>query len=395
MNLRRFCIFCFIAATGFVLRAPVNAFGPMADALKSALGMDAGLFGLIAGTPLLTFGVFAFLSRGLAGRSLASIAALALSSIIAGALVRSLPYSTAVFAGTVLVSAAIAQLNVILPVVIKTAFADKAQLMTGFLCTMIGISSSLGSVASVPLIEAFDAWQAPFLFWGLAALPALFSAAALVGLQHQTAPASSSASGESMTTSARRPFPWRLGFIFALQATISTVLANWLPAAMAASGASLGEGAALVALFFLATVPGSFAAAFLRSAMRRPGFPVLLFTFFTASVVLIGTTSDPALWRVFAAVAGVAQGIFITLSFTLLQTESRSADEAFRLSSRVQGAGYCLAGLAPAAAAVLIDLFARFAGLGALPVVLGTVALAAFLWCILFTRTLHGTKRTR
>ena len=53
--------------------------------------------------------------------------------------------------------------------------------------------------------------------------------------------------------------------------------------AMAASGASLGEGAALVALFFLATVPGSFAAAFLRSAMRRPGFPVLLFTFFTAT----------------------------------------------------------------------------------------------------------------
>ena len=267
--------------------------------------------------------------------------------------------------------------------------------MTGFLCTMIGISSSLGSVASVPLIEAFGAWQAPFLFWGLAALPALFSAAALVGLHQQVSPATNRASSESMTMSARRPFPWRLGFIFALQATISTVLANWLPAAMAASGASLGDGAALVALFFLATVPGSFAAAFLRSAMHRPGFPALLFTVFTASVVVIGMTSAPALWRLFAAVAGVVQGVFITLSFTLLQTESRNADDAFLLSSRVQGTGYCLAGLAPAAAAVLIDLFARFAGLGALPVVLGTVALAALLWCILFTRTLHGAKRTR
>lgn len=380
-------VFLFIAAAGLILRAPVNAFGPMADALESALGMRPETFGFIAGMPLFTFGVFAFLSNGLSRRALSSIAFYSLAGVLLGSCVRSLPQSALVLAGTVLLAASIAELNVILPVVIKRHFSHRAHAMTGFLCTMIGLSGAIGSFASVPLMTAFDAWQAPFLFWGAMTLPAFLFAKALGGAPLAEARALRAETPRCPSTSEKFRFPLRLGLIFGLQATISTLIANWLPTTLAAAGTPLNEGAALVALFFLATVPGAFAAPLLKPVSRHPLLPIILFCAFAGAIVLLGAAAASPLRHAAALAAGFAQGILMTLSFTLLQTESRDAADAFRLSSRVQGTGYCLAGLAPFAAAWLLGAASKMPTLAGIPkahLVLTLVACAALLWSLLY-----------
>ena len=365
-------VFLFIAAAGLILRAPVNAFGPMADALESALGMRPETFGFIAGMPLFTFGVFAFLSNGLSRRALSSIAFYSLAGVLLGSCVRSLPHSAFVLAGTVLLAASIAELNVILPVVIKRHFSHRAHAMTGFLCTMIGLSGAIGSFASVPLMTAFDAWQAPFLFWGAMTLPAFLFAKALGGAPLAEARDLRAETPRCPSTAEKFRFPLRLGRIFGLQATIST---------------PLNEGAALVALFFLATVPGAFAAPLLKPVSRHPLLPIILFCAFAGAIVLLGAAAASPLRHAAALAAGFAQGILMTLSFTLLQTESRDAADAFRLSSRVQGTGYCLAGLAPFAAAWLLGAASKMPTLAGIPkahLVLTLVACAALLWSLLY-----------
>lgn len=388
MSPRLLFVFLFFVTAGLILRGPINAFGPMASALIESLGMSPELFGLIGGIPLFTFGVFAFLSNGLANRSLASIATLSILGIIFGALVRAYPSSLSVLVGTVIVAAAIAQINVILPVVIKTWFANSAHLMTGCLCTMIGLSSALGSFLSVPLIETFHTWQAPFIFWAAAALPALFFSRAL---QHE--PSVQVAKTPAGATNAvlhaqSHALTIRLGLIFALQASISTLVANWLPATLAQSGTPLDEGASLVALFFIATVPGAFVTPALKRCTRSFMLPVALFVLLLAAFGAISFSKTMLLQQLAASIAGFTQGILMTLSFTLLQTESRDAEDAFRLSSRVQGLGYCLAGLAPFGTAWLLRAWANFLpNASSLHVVLGLVVLTAGAWCALYGLT--------
>src|SRR5690606_10949572 len=114
------------------LRPAVVAVSPLRPELRADTGLNAAAAGLLTTLPVLCFGVLSPLAPRVARRwGVEQTLFVALVVLCAGFALRLLPDLVSLFAGTVLVGAAIAFGNVLLPALIKRDFAGRVGLMTG------------------------------------------------------------------------------------------------------------------------------------------------------------------------------------------------------------------------------------------------------------------------
>ena len=101
--------------------------------------------------------------------------------LVAGILLRWAGAVAALFLGTVVLGAAIAVANVLLPSLVKREFPERAGLMTSVYSTSLGISAAFAAGVSVPLAQlagigwrgALAVWAVPAFLAGVAWLPQL------------------------------------------------------------------------------------------------------------------------------------------------------------------------------------------------------------------------------
>ncbi len=338
------------------LRGPITSVGPLIGDVRDDLHLSGAAVGLLTTAPLLAFGLIAPLAPPLARRVGAERALLGCLLLLgSGLLLRVLPPTALLFAGTLLVGCAIAIGNVLLPALVKQRFPTRAALMTGVYSIALGIGASVAAALAIPLERwSGGSWRTSLAVW---ALPALLAALAWL-------PAVRSSSRPRMDEDApKQPVPrlwrdriaWQVSAFMAIQSLLFYTSIAWLPQILRDAGFSSAHAGALLSLMVTLGLPGGFLAALAihRSSDQR-AIGVACVGLSTASLlgllVLRGTLAP--LW---CALLGFALGAGFTLVLTLMVLRAPDAPHAAALAGMAQLVGYVVAALGPIGVGALHD----------------------------------------
>ncbi|WP_440525493.1 MFS transporter, partial [Serratia nevei] len=112
------------------LRAALTSVGPLLEQIQQQLALSATAAGLINSLPLILFAVLSPLTPALAKRiGIERTLGLALALLVCGIALRSLPQDAMLWPGSILIGAAIAFANVVLPTLVKRDFPHRAAAM--------------------------------------------------------------------------------------------------------------------------------------------------------------------------------------------------------------------------------------------------------------------------
>ena len=356
------------------LRAALTTVGPLLDDIRAATGMSASVAGLLTSLPLLVFGVMSPFVPGLARRfGTERVLLAALLALAVGLLVRSAGPIAAILAGTLVIGAAIAAGNVLLPGLIKQDFPARAGLMTALYVTSMSGMAGLASGVSVPLADGLDlGWRGSLAAW---ALLALLAAAVWrpVALRAHTEPvgAGSRASAPRLR---RSGLAWQLTLFMGLQSLLFHSLNTWLPTLLSDDGMSDAAAGWMLGALQVASLAATMTVPILAS--RRPSQRRLLLASTggsLAGLIVLGTTgADLALLSVILLGLGTGACFSLALMFFVL----RAADPWITagLSGMAQSIGYLIAASGPLVVGFVHDVTGSWDGAVAL---LGAVTVTA------------------
>ncbi|MEN5267251.1 MFS transporter [Stenotrophomonas sp. TWI587] len=256
--------------------------------------------------------------------------------------------------GTVLGSAGIAVMNVIMPALARKRFGPpRMGLVMGVYALMLGVGAVLGASASFPLFQAMGAdTDAAYHSLGLWALPALLALVFwLPQLRFQKAEAAGlGASGMAAKPAVnvyRNCMAWSITLFFGLQALNLYVFLPWMPTILMDRGASQESAAWIFSLSQVSLMVGSFVTPLL--AARKPDQRV--FIAMTVLLCLAGTLGlqfapfgTALLW---ALLLGFGQGAGPALGALLFVAKAGSVETATRISAMAQTVGYLIAAVGP------------------------------------------------
>jgi CP family cyanate transporter-like MFS transporter len=229
--------------------------------------------------------------------------------------VRALPGVAALFGGTVLIGAAIATGNVLMPALVKRDFAHRTGLMTAAYSASISVGGAMGAALTAPLADGLGlGWRAALGAWALWAV-----AAAVCWLPQLRRVARPPASAPPVTALRRSPIAWQV-----------------------------------TAYMSLTGIAGGMAAPVLAARSQRQRWLAVLITVTTA-IGLAGVLV-PGVELVACVVLGIGQGAALGLALTLMTVRAPDSAHAAQLSGMAQCLGYMLAATGPFAVGALHDL---------------------------------------
>jgi CP family cyanate transporter-like MFS transporter len=275
--------------------------------------------------------------------------------LAAGILLRSEGAIAVLFLGTVILGAAIAVGNVLLPGLVKREFPERAGLMTSTYSTALAISAAIAAGVSFPIADKVGiGWQASLALW---ALLALMAAVAWLPQIRSARPAHAYA-GTSQQVSGlwRSAIAWQVTLFMGLQSLGYYVVLTWLPEILQEdAGISASQAGWMLALAQAVGIVSMFLAPVL--ADRRPSqYGVVV-----AAVILAGAGTLGLLVAADAAIAlwvvllGLGQGACFSLALTFFALRAPDSEHSTTLSGMAQSLGYLLAAVGPFLFGILRD----------------------------------------
>jgi CP family cyanate transporter-like MFS transporter len=294
--------------------------------------------------PVLCLGALAAIAPALARRwGMERVIAAVLAVIGAGLLLRVTGGAMVLFAGTVIVSGAIAIANVLLPAVIKRDFVRGGATMMGVYTMALSASAAVGAGATVPIGNALGlGWRGALGAW---ALPAMLALVAWIPFARGRHSPPSSAPNEGSLL--RDPLAWQVTLFFGLQSLSFYAVLAWLPSVYRDHGYSPAAAGLLLSTSVLVQIPVSLVMP--NAAARLPDQRALavgstLLIVAGLAGVLLAPTAAPYLWML---LLGVGQGSAFALGLTLFVLRTRATADTARLSAMAQTCGYLIAAGGP------------------------------------------------
>ncbi|MEW5321949.1 MFS transporter [Geobacillus thermoleovorans] len=357
-----------VVALAVNLRAPLTTVGPLVFHLQRELGLSYAAAGALTTIPLLAFAFLAPAAATLARRfGMKRTLFFSMIVLLVGELLRPLSSSSWLFAGTVLIGAAIAVDNVLMPALVKESFPERVGFMMGIYTVTMNMSAAIASGIAVPLADGWGiGWQGAFRFWALFAVLALFVWLAQArGREPNGAP-----SGSGRSTLWRSALAWQVTLFMGLQSFFFYCIVTWLPELGQSKGMAADAAGWLLFFFQFAQLPMMFVSPMLAERMNDQkiliGSAVLLMAFGTIAFL---AGQGWLLW-VGALMAGIGAGMAFSLAMMLFTLRTRRPLAAAQLSAMAQSVGYLLAASGPPLFGVLYDASGQFtAPLGMLLVV--------------------------
>lgn len=344
----------------------VAAVGPVMEEIRSSLGVTGAAASLLTAIPVFCFGVFAFITPGLSARmGMHRLLGLALVVLCAGIGLRLEPSMVTLFTGTVLVGAAIAVGNVVMPAAIKRDFSHRSSLMMGLYSTALFVGAAAASGLTAPLIPILgDSWRAALGIWAVPALlafvlwiPQLFhrpkkTTTGLTGVPIQETPEPADEEpGTQEYVSFRRMFvnPTAIA-VTLMMGTLSLnyyAMLTWSPSILQSSGMDATAAGGLVAYSAFPGVLASLVFPAFASRVRPHWLPgVLAVVLVCAGYAGLGIygAAGSLVWM---TLLGLGQGASLSLGLTYIVWRSPDAHHTGHLSTMAQGFGYIIAGAGP------------------------------------------------
>jgi MFS transporter, CP family, cyanate transporter len=344
----------------FNMRGAVTGVGALATPIMGETGISSGAFGMISTVLLAAFGLVSFIAPRMGRRfgfERAMLGALVL--LVVGILARSLGPVVFLFAGSFLVGAGIAVLNVLVPALVRRDFAGHMGVFMGIYSAILGLTAGLGAGLAVPVMEmlggswrlSLAVWVVPGVIGGLLWAP--------YAIRHITRTADAAPKvGESGGAKSvwRSKLAWSITAFMGLQSLYFYTLAAWMPKIFVERGMSEERAGYMMLLFQVVSIFMSLGAPYLAAKMKDQ---VVLATGIGAICVvgalslLVPGTGLAWLW---VSIMGLGTGGCLSLAMVLLGLRSKTAATASELSGMTQAVGYLIAGLGPVVFGVLHDL---------------------------------------
>jgi CP family cyanate transporter-like MFS transporter len=333
------------------LRAALMGVGPLLKELHADTGLTIGVLGLLVTMPLLAFALVSPLAPRLARRlGLERTLAGALALLAAGIVLRSLPGSVPLFAGSALLGAAIAVGNVLLPALVRRDFPSRIGVMTSVFVTTMAGTASVGVGLAVPMAQAFG-WRVAMGVWAVPALlGALWWAARRTdGAARAVAPAPD---GPSRTVW-RAPLAWQVTAFMGLQSLAFYIMVAWLPTLLRDAGLDAVTAGQRAFVYQVAGMAGSMAAPLLagRAIDQRPHAVACALLMLVGTAGLLATPQ----WLPWLVLHGLGSGGSLAVAMALFGLRSRDPLQAAALSGMAQSVGYGVTALGPVVTGLLHD----------------------------------------
>lgn len=341
---------------GLNLRIGVASIGPLLGVIRTSLGLSATGASLLTTIPVIAFGAFAFFTPVLTRRiGMHRLLGIALLVLAAGVALRLQPSLLALFAGTVLVGAAIAVGNVVMPAAIKQDFAHRAGLLMGLYSTALFVGAAIASGLTAPMVSALGGnWRVALAVWAVPALLAL----AVWGPQLRRSPGRMKTGSDVADAPSERgeppfrailtdPIAIAVTALMGLQSISYYTTLTWVPTILQDAGMPANLAGWLLAYSAFPGIAASLITPALANRLRPSWLPVAISVALIA-VAYLGLAGFAAqgayLWM---TLLGLGQGAAISLSLTYIVQRAPDAHHTGHLSTMSQGFGYLLAGLGP------------------------------------------------
>ncbi|MDQ0677385.1 CP family cyanate transporter-like MFS transporter [Arthrobacter pascens] len=337
---------------GLNLRAGITGASALLHDLQLVLGYGPLVAAVIPSIPTLCFAVAGAATSWLTGRlGVEKSILLSLAMLAAGLLIRGIPATGALMAGTVLGMSGLAVCNVAMPSFIREHFARRTSLMTGLYTVTMTTGATATAVAVVPLAQALGSPSAAVGAIGIMAV------AAFLGFL----PVALHAHRNKARSTAARISPWpllrtRKGLlltaIFTLQALLAYALLSWFPYMLTTMGLSASDSGLMYGLMQLVSVPAGMVLIAIgsRPRMLRPAFYLVSVTMAGGVASLLFLPVGLAI--IPAVLLGFGLGIF-PLVMVMISRSGENTAETTALSTLAQSTGYLLATVGPFGAGLL------------------------------------------
>lgn len=337
---------------GLNLRIAVASIGPVLTEIQASLGLSATSVSLLMTIPVFAFGAFAFFTPALTMRlGMHRLLGVTMAVLAIGIVLRLQPSLMGLFAGTVLVGAAIAVGNVVMPAAIKQDFSHRVGLMMGLYSTALFVGAAAASGLTAPLYTALGGdWRVALGIW---AVPALVALLVWLPQMRRATQAKRASSGETQQPPTpfrailRDPIAIAVTLLMGLQSASYYTLLTWAPTLLQDAGVAVNTAGFLLAYSAFPGILASLVTPAIAARMKPTWLPVVI------AVALVGAGYlGLALWPAEGATAwmtllGLGQGASISLSLSFIVWRSPDAHLTGHLSTMAQGFGYLIAGFGP------------------------------------------------
>lgn len=334
-----------------IMRGPVTCVGVLTGPVMTTFGIGYSAFGFLCALPIACFGLCGLLGPVVSARTgLSRALTLSVLLILLGAAGRLVTDYATLLLSTVFIATGIAFLNVLMPVLLKQNFPERADVAMGLFTGFIGFSGAIGTYVSVPMWERWGTLAAPFGLW--------VALSALALLAWRAAPKKGSVAENRFRFGAgffRNPVVWAVMLVMSMQSLTIYTTAAWLPTILKTEGFSAADAGFGVAAFLLISAPASIFSPWIVRVCgggRRTSFLCALN--FAVGVFLWLRGGGAAF--VGCLMAGVSQGLAFSLAMLVMSRKTKNLSELFLISGFAQGTGYVIAGLGPWICGVLFDL---------------------------------------
>lgn len=344
-------LFIGILLIGANLRAPITSVGVALPNIKDAFNLTNASVSFITIIPLIAFAVISLLAAKVSRKiSIERTLFYALVLILLGIVLRSLPFVTLLYVGTILIGLGIGFGNVLAPAVIKARFPLRIGLMTGYYTVVMNIFGALSSYTTAPLVKAFD-YQIALSLIGIVTLITVIIWS--VQLKNKQDEVSKSASTKINVW--KSPIAWKITLLMGGQSLIFYSLINWLPAYLTDQGISITLAGIYLSILQIAIIPLTFVIPIWAAKMHsQVGLIIATGLSFIVGVLVI--MLFPKLAIIGIILLGIASGLAFGLVNTLFSLKAEASTTAAKLSGMSQSVGYLFAAVGPLLFGSLHDL---------------------------------------
>ncbi|TRM10967.1 MFS transporter [Lentibacillus cibarius] len=348
-----------IVVIAFNLRPAITSVGPLVGVIGDELGLANWSVGILTSLPLVAFAVMSPVAPKLGLRYTNEIVLIwSMIVLLAGILIRSVPFVVSLFSGTLMIGIGVAVSNVLLPGVIKERFPNRVTLMTSVYATAMGLVAALASGISVPLANmAGFGWELSLAFWGLPAVAGIVIWVYFVKQRRSADEVRVKYVAASDVRMWKSRLAWEVAIFLGLQAFLYYVIIAWLPQILQDYGTSKEMAGWLLSYSQFIGLPIGFLLPVIAGKFKSQS----MLTVGTCLLAMIGTLGllfGKSSFTMLASVTliGVGSGGLFPLALAFLGMRASNARQAAELSGMAQALGYFLAAIGPILIGYLNDI---------------------------------------